>query len=155
MHCAHIFALSVFYTCHVLTRCWAVLLDSKSFASPTFVFRFSKSTTTHQLASQLPNRCWRCPSHRCHVEYTRISYSNLWKHMITSSFVAPKQPSYMHNASPTVLRLLFSARDVYYRPSSQAGRPQYAAPEPVTGPRGHAAIGSIVVLRCRLLDGPA
>jgi hypothetical protein len=58
---------------------------------------------------------------------TRITFETL------SS--ALKRPSpYTHDASPTVLRLSFSARKVYRGSHPEAGCPQYAAPEPETGP---------------------
>lgn len=59
----------------------------------------------------------------------------------------------MRVASPTVLRLSFSARNVYRRPLFLAGCPRCAALQPVTGPVSRNWIH--LVFCCRLLDGPA
>lgn len=62
--------------------------------------------------------------------FVHIRYFDIPDLASMSSFILSTR-----HASPTVLRLSFSARNVYRRPPSQAGNPQYAALEPVSGPR--------------------
>lgn len=68
------------------------------------------------------------------IRFVRISCSKTLTQPIISSFATPVA-TLMRVAFPTVLRLSFSVRNVYHRPPFKTGRPQYAAVEPVSGPR--------------------